>query len=196
MSRRANRPCHRLRWRLWQLLVLRQGTAAVEMALIAPMMVILFAGTIDFARAYYEEIELSSAVAAAAQYALINAPSINSTSASSLAATLSGIVANSNGSAWAGATVTVNDGATSAVAGGTTSSSGTAANANSCWCPTGSSANWNWGTSATCGNACSGGTLAGKFVTITGTRAFNAIFGSYGLIGNTTLHQSTIVQAQ
>jgi hypothetical protein len=38
--------------------------------------------------------------------------------------------------------------------------------------------------------------LAGRFVTIAGTRTFGAIFGNYGLIGNTTLHQSTIVQAQ
>ncbi len=172
------------------------GTAAVELALVAPLMMILLAGTIDFARVYDQEIELSSAVAAAAEYALINAANINSSNATSLAATLSGIVANSNGAAWAGATVTVNDGATSAVTNGATSSSGTAANADSCWCPTGSSAAWSWGTAATCGSACAGGTLAGKFVTITGTRSFTAIFGNYGLIGNTTLHQSTIVQAQ
>jgi len=168
----------------------------VELALIAPMLLILFAGIIDFARAYDQEIELSGAVAAAAEYALINAASINSSNATSLAATLSGIVANSNGAAWAGATVTVNDGATSTVSNGTTTSSGTPSNANSCWCPTGSSAAWNWGAAATCGSACVGGTLAGKFVTITGTRSFAAIFGAYGLIGNTTLHQSTIVQAQ
>ena len=48
----------------------------------------------------------------------------------------------------------------------------------------------------TCGSACAGGTLAGKFVTIAGTRQFTAIFTAYGLIGNITLHQSTIVQAQ
>jgi Flp pilus assembly protein TadG len=175
----------------------RQGTAAVEMALVAPMMLTLFAGIVDFARAYDQEIELSSAVAAAAQYALINAANINSTNAASLAATLSGIVANSNGAAWAGATVSVNDGATSTVASGSTTSGGTAANANSCWCPTGASAAaWSYGTAATCGSACAGGTLAGKFVTVTGTRAFSAIFGNYGLISNTTLHQSAIVQAQ
>ncbi len=52
------------------------------------------------------------------------------------------------------------------------------------------------GSAATCGSACAGGTLAGKFVTIAGTRQFTAIFTAYGLIGNITLHQSTIVQAQ
>jgi Flp pilus assembly protein TadG len=175
----------------------RQGTAAVELALIAPLILTLFAGIIDFTREYTAEIELSNAVASAAQYALLNVASINSTSAASLAATLSGIVANSNGAAWAGATVSVNGGSTSTVASGSTTSGGTAANANSCWCPTGaSSAAWAFGTAATCGSACAGGTLAGKFVTITGTRAFSAIFGNFGLISNRTLHQSAIVQAQ
>jgi Flp pilus assembly protein TadG len=168
----------------------------VELALIAPLMLTLFAGIIDFARVYDQELELSTAVAAAAEYALLNASSISSGGAAGLAATLSGIVANSNGAAWAGATVTVNDGATSVVANGAATASGTAANADSCWCPTGSSAAWGWGVAATCGSACAGGTLAGKFVTITGTRSFTAIFGNYGLIGNTILHQSLIVQAQ
>jgi Flp pilus assembly protein TadG len=174
----------------------RGGTAAVEMALISPMLMILLAGIIDFGRVYQEEIELSSAVAAASQYALLNAASINSANAATLASTLSGIVANTNGAAWAGSTVTVNDGATNAIASGVTTTSGTAANADSCWCPTGVSTTWNWGAAATCGSVCAGGTLAGKFVTIAGSRQFTAIFTAYGLIGNITLHQSTIVQAQ
>jgi Flp pilus assembly protein TadG len=179
------------------LLERRRGTAAVELALIAPILLTLFAGTVDFARAFDQEIALSSAVASAAQYALLNVASINSTSAASLAATLSGIVANTNGAAWAGATVTVNDGATSVVTNGTTTPSGTAANANSCWCPTVSPAAASpFGTAVACGSVCAAGTLAGKFVTITGTRAFSAILGNYSLIGNKTLHQSATVQAQ
>jgi Flp pilus assembly protein TadG len=173
-----------------------RGTAAVELALLSPLLLILLAGMVDFGRVYREEIELSAAVAAAGQYALLNAASINSGSASTLAATLSGIVANSNGAAWAGAAVTVNDGATSSVAGGVTTGGGTAANANSCWCPTGNATGWSWGVAATCGATCAGGTLAGKFVTIAGTRSFTAVFANYGLLGNTTLHQSTMVQTQ
>ncbi len=174
----------------------RDGTAAVELALIAPMLMLLFAGVIDFARAYQQELELSSAVASAAEYALLNVANINSANSASLAATLSGIVANSNGTAWAGATVTVNGGATSTVSSGATTPSGTAANASLYWCPTGSAGTWSWGTSAALGSACAGGTLAGKFVTITGTRVFTAVFGAYGWISQTTLQQSTIVQAQ
>jgi Flp pilus assembly protein TadG len=175
----------------------REGTAAVELALIAPMLLILLVGIIDFGRVYRDEIELSAVVASAAQYALVNSSSVNSTNASGLAATLSGIVANGNGAGWAGATATVNNGATNSVAAnGTTTASGTAANANSCWCPTGGSASWGWGSVAACGSTCSGGTLAGKFVTIAGTRSFAPIFSRYGLIGSSTLHQSTIVQSQ
>jgi Flp pilus assembly protein TadG len=173
-----------------------RGTAAVELALLSPLLLILLAGIVDFGRVYREEIELSAAVAAASQYALLNAANINSGSAATLAATLSGIVANSNGSAWASATVTVNDGATSTVAGGVTTGSGTVANANSCWCPTGNATGWSWGVAATCGAACAGGTLAGKFVTITGTRSFTAVFSNYGMLGNTVLSQSVMVQAQ
>jgi Flp pilus assembly protein TadG len=174
----------------------REGTAAVELALISPVLMLLLAGVIDFGRAYREEIQLSSAVAAASQYALLNVASINATNSASLAATLSGIVANTNGAAWAGASVTVNAGATNGIAGGVATPGGIAANADSCWCPSGAAAAWNWGSAATCGSACAGGTLAGKFVTVAGTRQFTAIFTGYGLIGNITLHQSAIVQAQ
>jgi Flp pilus assembly protein TadG len=174
----------------------RAGTAAVEMALITPMLLILLTSTIDFSRVYYEEITLSAGVAAASQYALINAANVNSTNAASLAASLSGIVANSNANNWAGASVTVNDGVTNSISSGGTTTTGTVANANSCWCPTGTGGAWTWGSAATCGSACAGGTLAGKFVTVAGTRSFVAIFGNYGVIKNTTLHQNTIVQVQ
>jgi Flp pilus assembly protein TadG len=190
MSQRG-RDSRRASW-FWS----REGTAAVELALISPILLTLFAGIVDFGRVYRAELQLSSAVAAAAQYALLNAANINSANAASMAATLSGIVANSNGANWAGATVTVNGGSSSVVSGGVTTAGGTAANANGCWCPTGAVANWTWGTAATCGTACAGGTLAGKFVSITGSRAFSAILSSYGLIGDRTLHQSVIVQAQ
>jgi hypothetical protein len=168
----------------------------MELALIAPLLLTMMAGIIDFGRVYHDEIALSSAVAAASEYALLNAASVNSSAGAALAATLSGIVANANGAAWAGATVTVNAGPTSAASGGSTTAGGTAANADSCWCPTGSAGSPTWGTAAACGSGCTGGSLAGKFVTISGTRAFSAIFGNYGLISSMTLHQGTMVQVQ
>ena len=50
-------------WLAWG----RQGTAAVELALVAPMLLTLVAGIIDFARVYHDEIELSSAVVSPAR---------------------------------------------------------------------------------------------------------------------------------
>jgi hypothetical protein len=82
------------------------------------------------------------------------------------------------------------------VSSGGTIPGGTAASADNCWCPGGTVGSWSWGAAVTCGTACAGGTLAGKFVSITGTRAFTAILSSYGLIGNRSLHQSVIVQTQ
>jgi Flp pilus assembly protein TadG len=176
----------------------REGTAAVELALISPLLMLLLAGIIDFGRAFREEIELASAVAAASQYALLNVATINSAGAAGLATALTGIVANTNGPGWAGASVTVNDGATNAIAAGVTTTSGTAANANSCWCPTGVGVAWSWGSPVGCGSTCvgGGGTLAGKYVTIAGTRSFTAIFTGYGVIGDIKLHQNSVVQAQ
>ena len=173
-----------------------RGTAAVELALISPMLLILLAGIIDFGRVYRQEIELSSAVAAASQYALLNAANVNSSGAARLAAAISGIVAGGNGAGWGNASVTVNGGSTSTVTSGTTTAGGTASNADNSWCPTGTAASLSWGTAVAGGSTCANGTTAGKFVTISGSRAFVAIFGGYGLIGGTTLHQSTIVQSQ
>ena len=93
--------------------------------------------------------------------------------------------------------MTVNDGATNAVTGG---SDNDQRHSGECGQLLVSDRRFQrlelWFGSATCGSACAGGTLAGKFVTIAGTRQFTAIFTAYGLIGNITLHQSTIVQAQ
>ena len=174
----------------------RRATAAVEMALISPLVLILLAGIIDFGRMLHDKLKLASVVASAGEYALLSAASINSGNGATLAATLGGIVANSNGAAWAGAAVTVNAGPSSVVANGATTPSGTAANADRCWCPTGNPGSWAWGAAATCGTACAGGTLAGKFVSVTGSRSFSAIFGHYGLISDRVLRENTIVQAQ
>jgi len=160
------------------------------------MLLILFAGVIDLGRVFHDEIALSGAVAAAADYAIVNPSTVNAAGAAALAATLSGIVANVNGAAWADATVIVNDGATSVVTGGATTASGTVSNANSCWCPSGNAGGPTWGSAVACGTSCAGGTLAGRFVSVSGTRHFSAIFNGYSWLRNSTLHQSTMVQVQ
>jgi len=48
------------------------GVSAVEMALIAPVLMIIFMGLIDYGIAIFSKLELTSSVRAGAQYAIIN----------------------------------------------------------------------------------------------------------------------------
>src|SRR5579862_2188146 len=112
-----------------------RGIAAVEFAFIVPIFLILFMGAVDLGQMLYAYYRLDQAVAAGAQYAILNASSVNSTSGASLASSIATVVENANGSAWANDTVVVNDGPSVTITNGTATSSGTASNADSCYCP-------------------------------------------------------------
>jgi len=94
------------------------------------------------------------------------------------------------------ATVVVNNGPQSQRTSGTTVASGTVSNADLCYCPVLSGTSLAWGSATTCASSCSGGGLAGKFVSITGSIAVTPFFGSYGLVQNGTISVSTVVQVQ
>lgn len=53
------------------------GVSAVEMALIAPVLMIIFLGLIDYGIAIFSKIELTSSVRSGAQYALINSTNMS-----------------------------------------------------------------------------------------------------------------------
>ncbi len=174
----------------------REGTAALEMALISPMLLLLLTGLVDYSRVYREEMQLSATVSAAVQYTMINASQVNGTNGASLAASLTGIVANGTAVGWASASATVNGGPTSAANNSGTTAGGTAADANNCWCPAVAGSRWTWGAATACGTVCTGGELAGKFVTIVGTRTFDAVFSHYGFLSSRVLRQAAIVRVQ
>jgi Flp pilus assembly protein TadG len=169
----------------------RSGVSAVEFALIAPMFGVILAGAIDIGGALYTQFGLNAAVSAGANYAMVNGSSATSTAGGSLATTIGDIAASSQGTNWATATVVVNNGPTN-------SGGGTASNADSCYCPTGTSAaSIAWGAALTCGSACSGGGVAGKFVTVQASRTYAPFFPVYNFISST--HQiiaSMVVQVQ
>jgi len=50
----------------------RDGNVAVEFALIMPMLILVFAGLIDFGRAFYDRMALDTAARSAVQYARKN----------------------------------------------------------------------------------------------------------------------------
>jgi len=172
------------------------GLAAIEFAIMMPVFLVILVGAVDLGSMLFQDYKLDQAVAAGAQYAAVNPSSVNSTSGALLASSIAAAVEDANGTAWANDVVVVNDGPTVIVTNGAAVTSGTDANANNCYCPTGSPPNWNWGSSMTCGASCSGGGLAGKFVTITATSAFKPLLTTYGLIGSGTLRQSATVETQ
>jgi Flp pilus assembly protein TadG len=174
----------------------RSAVAAIEFAFLMPVFLILFMGVVDLGMMLVEDYRLDQAVAAGAEYAAVNPGSVSSTGGATLASNIAAAVESANGTAWANDTVVVNNGPSVTVTNGSVSSSGTASNADSCYCPTGSPPNWTWGSSMTCGAACSGSGTAGKFVTITATATYTPIIGIYNFINSGTLRQSTVVETQ
>jgi Flp pilus assembly protein TadG len=174
----------------------KKGAAAVEFALIVPILALILAGASDFGGALYAKFALDDAVSAAANYAVINAASVSSTSGASLATNLATIIGSAHSTNYATGTVVVNNGPTATITAGVVTSSGTAANADLCYCPTKAGSVVTWGSSVTCSSTCSGGGIAGKFVTIVTNRTYTPMFASYGLIKNGAIAASAVVETQ
>ena len=180
------------------------GIAALEFALLAPMFVMGFAGVVDIGTALYLRMRLESAVAAGANYALTHHSQVNSTNGATLASAIASLVSNSpvvNASdandTPTTATVVVNNGPSATVTGtGTPAASGTAANADLYYCPTGGAPIWTWGSSTTNGSACTGGGTASRFVSITASYSYTPFFASFGFVTNGTITAGAMVQTQ
>jgi Flp pilus assembly protein TadG len=172
------------------------GIAAVEFAILVPVFLILLMGTTDLGQMLYAYYELDQSVAAGAEYAALNAANVTSTNGAALASSIATIVESANGTGWANDTIVVNDGPTVTVTSGTAVSSGTASNADSYYCLTGSPGSWSWGTANATQVACAGGGSAGKFVTVTATYSYHPVLKIYNFITDSTLSQSSVVETQ
>ena len=175
----------------------RDGAAAVEFAILAPILALVLAGAVDFGGVVFVKFGLDNTVSSASNYAINGRASVNGTAGGTLANTMGAILTNSgtspiNGSIIVnnGPRVTITNGATSAPA-------ATAANANSCYCPTLLGTAVAWGTSATCGSACATDGQAGKFVAIEASRQYTPLFSDYGFIDdNKTVTVRAVVQTE
>lgn len=175
------------------------GLAAVEFALLAPIYLTVFAGMVDLGNILFTNYQLDMAVTAGTQYVMVNATSVGPTNGASLATSVAAIVANAVSTGWANDTIVVNNGPTVTTTAGVAASTGVAANAASCYCPTGTASSITWGTGSTanCGTSCSGSASGtyGQFVTITASRAYSPLIASYGLVHSGTITKSVIIQA-
>lgn len=169
----------------------RCGVAAIEFAIIVPILSLIMVAMVDFGLVLYVRFGLNENVSASANYAIVGASSVTSTGGATLASNLAAIVPSN-----VNVTVVVNNGPSVTRTAGVASSSGTAANADSCYCPAVSGSTVTWGSGVTCASTCGTGGLAGKFVSINASVSHSPLFGNYGLVQNGTVSTFTIVQVQ
>ena len=102
--------------------------------------------------------------------------------ATDIGTVINNAVNNGVGTAWATSTVNVNNGG----------------DKTGCYCPTGSPGNWTWGTAVTCGSTCTGGSVAGQFVTITASPSASvpALFPAFGLTYSGTISRGALVRLE
>lgn len=155
------------------------GVAAIEFAIYGMVFLMIVAGTVDIGMLLFTQAELDAAVSAGAEYAA-NSAALVATNPSGLGANISNIVNNANGTGWASSTVDVNNGN----------------DTTGCYCPTGTPGNWSWGSTVTCGSACTGGGVGGQFVTITATRNISSLFPTFGFVSGSTITRSALVETQ
>jgi len=173
-----------------------RGAAALEFGLLVPIFMLILAGGVDIGNAVLGNMLTNAAVSAGSNYALVNAGNVSSSAGATLASNIATIVANSNGTGWANSSVTINNGPTASVTSGTLSNGGTAANADSCYCPTGTASSPTWGTAVACGNSCTGGGLAGKFVVVTATYSYTPLIGGYSFAPSGNITAAMMAQTQ
>jgi Flp pilus assembly protein TadG len=172
------------------------GVAALEFALISPAFVLVLAGIVDLGGVVSAKFRLDTAIAAASNYVLVNNSQVSSSQGAALATNIASIVTTGDTTTTANGTVVVNDGPTVTVSAGTSTSSGTAASADLCYCPTGSPSSLTWGSAVTCGSTCPSGLLAGKFVLISANYTYLPVFTSYNFINGGVVYSGALVQTQ
>ncbi len=181
----------------------RRGNAVVEFAILTPVLCGIFAGLFDVGNLVYTRERINDALNTGANYAIVQGASTTSTGGAQLATDIARIARGAGGSNWADVTVVVNNGPTASNTSTGTSSGGTAANADSCYCPpqnagnsSASNSSFSYGNSVACGSACTGGGYAGKFISIVVSHNFSPIWTGYGYVNNGTVTQSAEVQVQ
>lgn len=171
------------------------GVAAVEFMFLAPVLVVMMFGIVDFGNVHYMRFRLADGVAAASVYAVARASDVSTANATDLARSIATLVGNSNGNGWAKARVVVNNGPVGTNDSGEASATTTVPGATNglCYCPNSSS---DFGQQLTCGTSCSSGGVAGRYVMITARRAYTPIFSSYGVAADGFITVSNMVQTE
>ncbi|QKC97506.1 pilus assembly protein [Mesorhizobium sp. NZP2298] len=175
----------------------KAGVSAVEFALVTPVLLVILAGTVDIGGSLKAKFELSSAVSAGSNYALLNGDKVNSSGGSALAGNIATVVTSGLSGNAGNIQVVINNGPTIVYDASTSKAtqSGTAANADLCYCP-GNSGTVAWSVPVACASICNAGGIAGKFVTIAASKPYTPLFGGFGIVTNGNITVNSVVQPQ
>jgi Flp pilus assembly protein TadG len=172
----------------------RDGAAAVEFALLAPLLALILAGAVDFGGVVFQRFNLDNSVSSASNFALNGKASVNGTSGATLASTLGTILTSAGTTSGS---VVVNNGPTVTISNGAASTPSNSTSADSCYCPARSGSTITWGSAATCGSTCGTGGKAGKFVVISASRSYTPLFSNYGFIdANQQISTLAVIQTE
>ncbi len=176
--------------RCWRALRDESGSAAVEFALIAPVFVLILAGTLEIGIVIRERFDLVSVVSAAAHHTLGIGESVDDGSAQQVAATLATLLDGGDRSA----TVRVNNAVIADLGEDGVAVSDTGADVAACYCPSRPDDALSWGAEVICGTSCADGNTAGRFVEIVARAPYAPLLGTFGLFTDQTLHNSAVVR--
>jgi Flp pilus assembly protein TadG len=153
----------------------RAGVASVELAMVAPLFLLFFTGIVDLSLAFHRELQLSSVLTAGAEYAFTAGQTDSGTT---LTTEVVNFVKALSGTTLSTVTATYNNGLVAA----------------DYYCVSGSPAVYT-GPYAT-GTACADGSTAGKFLSITGSFTYTAIFRADKAFFPSTYSQTVVVRLQ
>ena len=170
-----------------------QGGAAVEFAVLSPILCLVLAAAADFGGLVYTRFQVENAVSAAANLAIVGEDQVNASGGPALAGQIAAFLGTQAGIETSA--VLVNSGPLAVFASNAVAVTGASAAADACYCPSvdGGVA---WGASVSCGSACVGGGAAGKFVEVTAERAYTPLLSQYGLLQDGKIVVSALVQVQ
>jgi Flp pilus assembly protein TadG len=179
----------------------RRGAAAMEFALVAPVLCLVFAGIVDLGNMVYTRMRVRDALNTGAQHALVQAQDLTAAKGAQLAADVARIVRNAGGAPFSDATVLLNNGPTATDTAEGARTSGSAAAVEQCYCPGVSykatppyTKTFTYGAAVACNSACTDGGKAAKFIRITAARAYTPLFAGYGIVEAGTISYTAEVQ--
>ncbi|WP_404403202.1 TadE/TadG family type IV pilus assembly protein [Pelagibacterium halotolerans] len=171
--------------------------SAVEFALVAPVFALILAAGTDLGLVLFARFEINAAVSSGAAYVLAHTDMVNSESGKDLAEDTARLIAHTGTLGMSDASVVVNNGPTAELSGSTIALGGSALKADACYCPNSTADGFEWGAMSSCGNDCPDGGQAGKFVSVSVSRAHQPLFSGYGIVAEDgTISASALVEVQ